>query len=89
MPSKSRHSRRKKSFKVSKRTAPVAAVATEQKGTAVPQHQAVVRPRMATPATKSSAIATMTYPFISAELTRIGIISGAIIIILLVLAFVL
>ena len=79
--------RRGKAFQQKRKRAsqPAVAAAAEAAGTETTQKPAPVTPtapsKTRTPAVK--------YPFVGAELRRIGIIAGAILIILIVLAFVL
>ncbi len=89
MPSKSRHSQRKKSFKTSNKArqdSPAAAASTPVAGA---PYQSTPTLRTVSTAGKAATATAMQYPFVKKELMWIGILAAIIIIALVVLRLVL
>ena len=90
MPSKQRHHQRKKQpqKKVEKLTSVSSAVAAPKE--TVSEYTKPIAPQVkAVPAVNVAGAAAVKYPFIAAELRRIGILAGIILVILVILSFVL
>jgi hypothetical protein len=89
MPSKSRHSHRKKAFKAGRKGAPVTQATADEKSAAGEQVRPAVPARAASATMKAAPVALRHYPYIKKELGWIGILSVIIFIILAVLYIVL
>jgi len=89
MPSKSRHSHRKKSFKVDRKAGPAVPASAVTKPAVSTPYRPATASRPAPAAARSSPAAVMQYPYIKKELMWIGIIAAIILIILVVLYLVL
>ena len=94
MPSKSRHSRRKRSFQGKKkkgRRSPPGVVAQRQADIQI--DKPVAPPRVVTPSARAPTpmpvLTAVRYPYILTELRRIGILAGILLAILVVLVLVL
>ena len=94
MPSKSRHGKGKQSFQSKRKRSkqrPSATVVQQQ--VAAQTNKPVTPPKLSTPPagvpTPRATLTTARYPYIVAELRRIGILAGIILVILIVFALVL
>jgi len=85
---KSRHGKGKQPPR-SKRRKTVQRPVVAAQAPAQQAHQEVVSPPQAAQATPRARVATAEYPYIAGELRRIGILAGAVLVILVVLALVL
>jgi hypothetical protein len=85
MPKKARHG---KASQHKKKRVRQPVVSTSAEATAIPAQPPAPAPASRTPTTKARTPAVR-YPFVAAELRRIGIFAGATVIILIVLAMVL
>ena len=90
MPSKRRHGHRKKlaRSKRSKSTPLSSTVITHQEAVAQPV-KPVAPPKLSTPSADMSIMTSARYPHVVAELQRIGILAGIMLVILVVLSLVL
>ena len=93
MPGKSRHRRGKLSFQSKKKERTSQPAILAQQPVAVQTQEPVPRPKLTVPAvsvpTTGTKPAAVRYPYITAELWTIGILSGIMLIVLIVLALVL
>ena len=94
MPGKSRHGKGKQPVRAKKKRSGHGSMSVTAQPSPVSQaHRLVSQPEVSTPppskSTPSSTISTIRYPYITAELRRIGILAGIALIILVVLALVL
>ena len=88
MPSKSQHSQRKLSRR-KRKSMPVSSLsATQQRADAQP-YKPVATPKVTAPSASVPTPAPTRYPYIFTELRRIGILTGIILVILVVLLLVL
>jgi len=94
MPGKSRRSKRKHSFQGKRKRSGHGSLAISARQMPVSQdYEPVSKPEVSAPSpavpTPTTAVATLRYPYITSELRRIGILTGIILVILVVLALVL
>ena len=90
MPGKSRHSHRKKLQRSKKgKSTPIAATTITQQEAVAQSGKPVVSPKVIAPSSSVSALTSARYPFVVAELRRIGILAGIMLVILIILSFVL
>ena len=94
MPGKSRHGKGKQSVRCKRRRSGRGSVAIAAQQPPVSQaYETVPKPKVSTPSpstsTPSAAVSTIRYPYIVAELRRIGILAGIMLVILVVLTLVL
>ena len=89
MPSKSRHSHRKKSFKAGRKVTPVTQATSQEKPAAGEQVKPAVPARAVSATMKAVPVALRQYPYVKKELAWVGILAVIIFIILAILYVVL